>query len=118
MGPHPVIAPTAARRWWLFMRVSGVVLAILVLGHILDTDVIHDLADVDAAFYARRWRNPFWRAWDGALFGLAIWHGAHGARTVVEDFVRGPGARLLAVTVVWGVAALASLLAAIAVLGT
>lgn len=108
---------TPEASWWLFMRVSGVLLVVLVLGHVLDRHVIHDYADVGSEFVIRRWRHPLWRVWDGALVGLGILHGAHGVRTVVEDLVSDPGRRALAVTSVSVVAGFALLLAAVTVLG-
>lgn len=118
-------APPLARRprrsrdagWWLFMRVSGVLLAVLVLGHVLDRFLIHDVGDVDYDFVARRWRNPFWRLWDGALLGLGLAHGFHGLRIVVEDLVADPRRRLSALAAVAVVAGVTLALAAITVVG-
>lgn len=109
--------PSRDARWWVFMRVSGVLLTVLVLGHIVDTELVHDADDVDAEFVTGRWRNPFWRMWDGALLGLALVHGFHGVRTVVQDVVTDPRRRLGALTAVAAVATGLLLLAAVTVLG-
>lgn len=106
---------TPEARWWLFMRVSGVLLALLVVGHLLDTAIIHDTAAIDASYTAKRWGNPFWRVWDGALLGLGLLHGAHGLRTIVDDHVAHPARRELAVTAISVVAGVLLLLSAITV---
>lgn len=98
------------------MRVSGVLLAVLVAGHLLDTSVIHDVTEVDTAFIANRWRNPFWRVWDGALLALGIAHGAQGIRIVIEDVVDDPRRRLAAITALAVATGAVALLAAVTVL--
>ncbi len=72
---------------WVFMRVSGLLLVFLVLGHLL---VMH-IADggverVNFAFVAGRWSSPFWRTWDLAMLWLAELHGTNGLRTIVNDY--------------------------------
>jgi succinate dehydrogenase / fumarate reductase membrane anchor subunit len=80
---------------WLFMRVSGVVLLLLAVGHVL---IMHlpgeGVQRVDFGFVATRWGSPFWRTWDWALLSLALIHGVNGLRVIVQDYVRWPGARL------------------------
>ncbi len=80
---------------WLFMRVSGVLLLVLAVGHVLIMHVVDEGVDrVDFGFVATRWGSPFWRTWDWALLVLALIHGINGLRVVVQDYVRWPGARL------------------------
>jgi succinate dehydrogenase / fumarate reductase membrane anchor subunit len=80
---------------WLFMRISGLVLLILAVGHILIMHVLDEGVDrVDFGFVAARWGSPFWRTWDWALLVLALIHGINGLRVIVQDYVRWPGARL------------------------
>jgi succinate dehydrogenase / fumarate reductase membrane anchor subunit len=72
---------------WVFMRISGLLLVFLVLGHLL---VMH-IADggverVNFAFVAGRWSSPFWRTWDLAMLWLAELHGTNGLRTIVNDY--------------------------------
>ena len=80
---------------WLFMRVSGLVLLLLAVGHVLIMHVLDEGVDrVDFGFVAARWGSPFWRAWDWALLVLALIHGINGLRIIVQDYVRWPGLRL------------------------
>jgi succinate dehydrogenase / fumarate reductase membrane anchor subunit len=74
---------------WLFMRVSGVVLLILAVGHVLVMHVIDGgVGRVNFQFVATRWQSPFWRSWDWMLLSLALLHGINGLRVVAMDYVR------------------------------
>lgn len=74
---------------WLFMRVSGVVLLVLAVGHVLIMHVIDAGVDrVDFGFVAARWQSPVWRSWDWMLLSLALLHGINGLRVVAMDYVR------------------------------
>ena len=79
---------------WLFMRISGIVLLVLAVGHTLIMHVVGEGVDrVNASFIAERWASPFWRAWDWALLVLALIHGVNGLRVITLDYVRPPGVR-------------------------
>ena len=79
---------------WLFMRISGIVLLVLAIGHVLIMHVVGDGVErVDFAFIATRWSSPFWRTWDWALLVLALVHGINGLRVITLDYVRPAGAR-------------------------
>ena len=79
---------------WLFMRISGIVLLVLAVGHVLIMHVVGDgVGRVNFAFVAVRWRSPFWRTWDWAMLVLALIHGINGLRNITLDYVPRPGAR-------------------------
>ncbi len=81
---------------WLFMRVSGVVLLVLAVGHVLIMHVLDGGVDrVNFGFVATRWQSPFWRSWDWMLLSLALLHGINGLRVVVMDYVRPVGWRFV-----------------------
>jgi succinate dehydrogenase / fumarate reductase membrane anchor subunit len=81
---------------WVFMRVSGVLLVLLVLGHFAIMHVIDGgISRVNFAFVSGRWSNPFWRVYDFAMLTLALLHGGNGLRVIVDDYARS-GARRLA----------------------
>ena len=64
---------------WLFMRLSGIVLVVLVLGHLLIQLVLDGgVSKIGFAFVAGRWASPFWQVWDLAMLWLAMLHGANG----------------------------------------
>ncbi|HJP66633.1 MAG TPA: succinate dehydrogenase hydrophobic membrane anchor subunit [Actinomycetota bacterium] len=81
--------------WWVFMRVSGILLLVLAVGHVLIMHVLGDGVDrVNFAFVALRWQSPFWQTWDWLLLSLALIHGINGLRTITLDYVRRPGVRV------------------------
>ncbi len=79
---------------WLFMRISGLVLLVLAVGHVLIMHVIDEgVSRVDFGFVAVRWQSPFWRSWDWAMLSLALLHGVNGLRVIVQDYVKPAAAR-------------------------
>lgn len=104
-GRPPEVRQSFQLRQWLFMRVSGVILLFLALGHLAVQHVFNSVVDLDYDFVAARWSSTFWRTWDWLLLVLAIAHGANGARVLVEDYVRSPRRRLLTLGLLGTVAA-------------
>jgi len=86
---------------WLFMRISGVLLVLLALGHMAIMHVLNDVATVNFAFIAARWASPFWRIYDELLLVLALIHGGNGMRVIFDDYIRSPGWRLVAMIVLY-----------------
>ena len=79
---------------WLFMRISGLLLMVLALGHLLVMHLFGTGAErIDFGFVAVRWASPFWRTWDWMLLMLAMLHGIIGLRNITLDYVRRPGWR-------------------------
>ncbi|MFL5759519.1 MAG: succinate dehydrogenase, cytochrome b556 subunit [Thermomicrobiales bacterium] len=86
---------------WYFFRVSGIMLVILALGHILITHYLNVPSDTTFDFVSKRWANPLWRSFDWLLLLMALWHGLLGLRLSVTDYVRPAGWRVLGNSVVW-----------------
>ena len=81
--------------WWVFMRVSGIVLVFLVIGHVLIMHVFGGgIERVNFQFVAVRWQSPFWRTWDWLVLVLAIIHGINGLRVIALDYIRPTGIRI------------------------
>ena len=79
---------------WFFMRVSGVVLLLLALGHLVIMHLLHGIEEVNYDFVVSRWSgdwNMFWRSYDWLMLFLALLHGLNGLRTILDDVLR-PGA--------------------------
>ena len=72
---------------WVFMRVSGVVLLFLALGHLAVMHLIHSVDEIDYWFVAHRYAGWLWRGYDLALLALAMLHGVNGARILIDDCV-------------------------------
>ncbi|GHH77870.1 succinate dehydrogenase [Streptomyces sulfonofaciens] len=80
---------------WLFMRVSGVVLVLLVLGHLLIQLMLDGgVSRIGFAFVAGRWASPWWQVWDLLMLWLAMLHGSNGLRTVINDYAEHTATRL------------------------
>jgi succinate dehydrogenase / fumarate reductase, membrane anchor subunit len=102
-------ASGSERFWWYFMRLSGLALVILALGHMFIMHVLVELtgAEINFAFVQSRWGSPFWRIYDLLLLVLAFVHGANGTRIVIGDYIAHPTPRrlllglLLAVSAIW-----------------
>jgi succinate dehydrogenase membrane anchor subunit len=74
---------------WLFMRISGILLLVLAVGHVFIMHVVGGgVGRVDFKFVELRWQSPFWRTWDWLLLSLALLHGVNGLRVVVLDYVK------------------------------
>jgi succinate dehydrogenase / fumarate reductase, membrane anchor subunit len=81
--------------WWMFMRVSGIILLFLAVGHVLIMHVFGGgIERVNFQFVAVRWQSPFWRTWDWLMLSLALIHGINGLRVVTLDYVRRAGVRI------------------------
>ena len=111
----PGAAPTRTRRgfnlekWgWLFMRGSGVVLVVLIFGHLfINLMVGEGIHALDFAFIAGKFATPFWQWWDVIMLWLALIHGSNGMRTIVNDYVTNATARK---ALVWALGLAAGLL--------
>jgi succinate dehydrogenase / fumarate reductase, membrane anchor subunit len=79
---------------WIFMRVSGIVLVVLVLGHLLIMNILDGgVQRINFGFVAGRYASPFWRLWDLLTLWLAELHGTNGLRTVINDYAERPQTR-------------------------
>jgi succinate dehydrogenase / fumarate reductase membrane anchor subunit len=79
-------------KWgWIYMRASGVVLIVLIFGHLIMNLMVGDgVKAIDFGFVGGKWADPFWQWWDVLMLWLALIHGANGMRTVVNDYTN-PG---------------------------
>ena len=86
MSSSPLAAPRSGTRTkqrsnfelygWLFMRISGIVLVVLVLGHLFIMNILDGgVQRINFAFVAGRWASPFWQVWDLSMLWLAMLHG-------------------------------------------
>ena len=81
---------------WYLMRVTGVALFFLALGHFAIMHVINDVEVQDASWIVNfRWGSLFWRSYDWLMLSMVLFHSFMGMRTIVRDYVRG-GARTAA----------------------
>ena len=96
--PRSAAAARSTTNWekwgWIYMRASGVLLVVLIFGHLFVNMVAGEgVKQIDFAFVAGKWANPFWKIWDSLMLVLALIHGSNGMRTIVNDYVSKPGIR-------------------------
>jgi len=103
------------RYGYLFMRLSGVGLIFLAIGHMMIQHVLNDVHNLTLAFVRQQWNSWGWRTYDLFLLIFAIIHGFNGLRVVVEDYVHGDRAvstirwllfLFMIVTIVWSAVAI------------
>lgn len=72
---------------WLFMRLSGVVLVVLIFVHLYMNLVDGEgIEGVDFGFVAGKWADPLWQVWDLVMLWLAMLHGTNGVRVIINDY--------------------------------
>ncbi|WP_374687939.1 succinate dehydrogenase [Promineifilum sp.] len=103
------------RYLWLFMRLSGVAMLILAVGHMVIQHILNSSANLSLSFVAQQWSAWGWKAFDIALLWMAIPHGVRGLFNVLSDYVHGDGARriiaillglFVVATVIWATIAI------------
>ncbi|MCU1575929.1 MAG: succinate dehydrogenase / fumarate reductase, rane anchor subunit [Microbacteriaceae bacterium] len=79
-------------KWgWIYMRASGVVLVVLIFGHLFVNLVLgQGVKAIDFAFVGGKLSSPFWQVWDLLMLWLALIHGGNGMRTLVNDYASHP----------------------------
>ena len=79
------------RYGYLFMRLSGVALLVLAVGHMVIQHVLNSSANLTIEFVAEQWSSWGWKAYDIMLLWLAIPHGINGLRNILQDYIHSPG---------------------------
>lgn len=101
-GPRPRPASGLELWAWYFMRVSGAVLLLIAVFHLLWMHLRIGLDNVTFDTIVARYTGPlgpFWRVYDLALLSFGLTHGMNGLRWVIEDYVHAPGWNLTCKTV-------------------
>ncbi|WP_166846271.1 succinate dehydrogenase hydrophobic membrane anchor subunit [Isoptericola sp. BMS4] len=74
---------------WVFMRASGVLLLVLIFGHLFVNLMVGEgVHAIDFGFVAGKWASPFWQIWDLLMLWLAMFHGTNGVRTIINDYAQ------------------------------
>ncbi|GAA1453613.1 succinate dehydrogenase hydrophobic membrane anchor subunit [Nesterenkonia lacusekhoensis] len=80
---------------WVFMRVSGLALVVLIFVHLWVNLMVGDgIHQIDFGFVAGKWANPVWQFWDLTMLWLAMLHGTNGMRTIINDYAEKDSTRL------------------------
>ena len=108
--------PNLEKWGWIYMRVSGVLLVVLIFGHLIVNLVMGEgVKQIDFAFVAGKLATPFWQWWDVVMLWLALIHGVNGMRTIVNDYVLHGGTRRVLIWALWLVAAILIILGTLVV---
>jgi len=87
---------------WVFMRASGVLLLVLIFGHLFMNLISGDgITAVDFGFVAGKWASPLWQVWDLLMLWLAMIHGTNGIRTIINDYAERTGTRVVLKTALY-----------------
>jgi succinate dehydrogenase hydrophobic anchor subunit len=81
----PRLSRIGHRGLYLTIRITGVMLAVLALGHYGLTHIVNDVADTDSTFVGERWSSALWIVWDALLLAAALLHAMAGMTTVIRD---------------------------------
>src|SRR5690625_2743168 len=71
---------------WLFMRISGPILLVLIFVHLFSNLMVGDgVQGLNFGLVAGKWASPLWQIWDLVMLWLAMIHGAIGVGTIIAD---------------------------------
>ena len=101
---------------WYFMRLSGIALCVLALGHFsLEHFLFDPSQETSAWIFNQRWNSLFWRGFDWLLLMMVVLHAFLGMRTVTMDYLKG-GRRTFALTALYLVGAVVFVMGTVVVL--
>jgi succinate dehydrogenase / fumarate reductase membrane anchor subunit len=75
------------RNAFMFMRVSGIALLVLAVGHMIFQHVLNSSTNLTIQFVAEQWNTWGWKVFDFLLLIFAVSHGVNGFRNILEDYV-------------------------------
>lgn len=79
------------RRAYLFMRMSGIALLLLAVGHVMLQLILNDVHNLTLIYVAEQWDSWGWKAYDMFLLVFAVTHGYNGLRNILEDYIHNEG---------------------------
>ena len=100
-----------------FMRLSGIALLFLAVGHMMIQHVLNSSTNLTLQFVAEQWNSWGWKAYDMLLLAFAIPHGFNGLRNVLADYIHNQStmktisiilAVFTVITVIWAGIAIAA----------
>ena len=86
---------------WYFMRISGLILLVIAVFHVLYMHINVGVENIDFDDVAARWDSPFWRIFELFLLVFGLSHGINGTRQVLDDYIHSRGWRVVARTTIY-----------------
>lgn len=86
---------------WYFMRISGLILLVIAVFHLLYMHVNVGVENIDFEDVAARLDSPFWRVFELFLLVFGLSHGINGTRQVLDDYIHSRGWRLVVRTTIY-----------------
>ncbi len=111
-------APNHERRIWLFMRLTGLVMFITVVFHLLYMHMVVGVENITFDNIDSRWSGPagvFWRLFDASLLFIGMAHGMNGVRFSINDYVHNKILNFLLTAAVYGLGLFLILLGSLAI---
>ena len=85
---------------WLFHRISGVALAVILGLHFVAMHFISD-GNYEYQTIMERMASPAWKALDVCFLFLALYHGKYGLQVLIDDYVTKAGPRNILFFLTW-----------------
>jgi succinate dehydrogenase hydrophobic membrane anchor protein len=100
---------------WLFQRVSGAALVVILFAHFI---LIHYMSDGAITYEKVAWRlaSPYYKAWELIFLLLGLYHSMNGIKLVVDDYLHHQGWRTFITGLNWVVHVFFFLFGAVTVL--
>ena len=86
---------------WYFMRISGLILLVIALFHLLYMHINVGVENIGFEDVAARWESPFWRVFELFLLVFGLAHGINGTRQVLDDYIHSRGWRVVVRTAIF-----------------
>lgn len=85
---------------WLFQRVSGVVLAVILATHFI---LLHFISGGEYEYHTimARLASPTWKVFYLCFLFFALYHAMNGAKILIDDYIHQPRWRTLLICLDW-----------------
>jgi succinate dehydrogenase / fumarate reductase membrane anchor subunit len=93
-GSHTSGAPS-----WLWQRITGLVLVVVMIGHYF---LMHYTPDSGHTYEAvlTRLKSPFWKVFDLTFVIFGLYHGLQGVWNIIRDFTLSNTGRIIALALI------------------
>lgn len=72
---------------FMFMRMSGIALLFLAVGHMMIQHVLNSSGNLTIQFVREQWQSWGWKTYDMGLLIFAVLHGFNGLSNILGDYI-------------------------------